>query len=331
MNNRELQKMTMAEAALTLLIAVGAFFFAGKWAGLTALIAGIALIAMNLIYTYRRYKEIENINHTLDRVLAGDNDLEVWDNKEGELSVLKSNIYKATSILITQREKLKKEKVFLADAIADISHQLKTPLTSMMVMNDLLQNEENEDKRKEFIGTQQTQLERMNWLIQTLLKISKLDTETITFKEEDVDAVMLVKESVDPFLVAMDLKGITFVNNTKDIKIKCDLNWTKEAVGNIVKNCIEHMTEGGILTISTTETNIYNSITISDTGSGIDPEDLPHIFERFYRGKKASSESVGIGLALSDTIVGKQRGEIKVESTPGKGSIFEMRFYKTII
>ncbi len=292
---------------------------------------GIVLIAGFSYYTDKRYKALARLNIYLDKVLAGDDMPSILDQEEGELSILKTNIYKATTTLNHQKELLAEDKLRMANAIADISHQLKTPLTSMMVMNDLLKTEEDVDKRKEFLNTQSTQLDRMNWLIQTLLKLSKLDAGTIELKSESILDKDLILEALKPFDIQMDLRGISNIVKTIGTSFKCDKNWTIEAIQNIIKNCIEHMESGGILTISSEDTNIYNQIIISDMGCGIAQEDLPHIFERFYKGKNAIKDSVGIGLALAKSIITSQHGDILVESQEGIGTKFFIRFYKTLI
>ncbi len=250
---------------------------------------------------------------------------------EGELGILKANIYKTTTALLPQRSTLEKDRFMLADALADISHQFKTPLTSLMVMNDLLEEEQDEDKRREFLNTQSVQLDRMNWLIQTLLKTSKLEAGLLTFTKKTISSKDLIKSVMNPFMINIDLKNIDLKLNLTDAKLECDEAWTREALQNIVKNCIEHMDEGGFLEISNLDTNLYNEITIKDTGKGIAEEDLPHIFERFYRGKNSGTDSVGIGLALSKSIIENQRGDIKVESEEGVGTKFIIRMYKTVI
>ncbi len=277
------------------------------------------------------YPDIEEMNTYLEKVLSGDDPPEILDIEEGELSILKSNIYKVTTKLKYQKELLRQDKVTLAMAMADISHQLKTPLTSMMVMNDLLKSEEDRDKKEEFLKTQSDQLDRMNWLIQTLLKISKLDAGSVVLAKEDVPADALVKEVMKPFEIQLDIKDISYERKIPDAFVMCDKNWTVEAIQNIVKNCIEHMDEGGSLKISLTDTNVFSQILITDTGCGIAAEDIPHVFERFYRGKNAGKDSVGIGLALAKTIIESQNGEISVESEAGIGSTFEIKLYKTII
>ena len=236
--------------------------------------------------------EIEELNTYLEKVLSGDDPPEILDIEEGELSILKSNIYKVTTKLKYQKELLKQDKITLANAMADISHQLKTPLTSMMVMNDLLKSEEDREKREEFLKTQSDQLDRMNWLIQTLLKLSKLDAGSAVLVKEDVPADELFKEVMKPFEIQLDIKDISFERKIPDAFVMCDKNWTIEAIQNIVKNCIDHMNAGGSLKISLTDTNIFSQILISDMGCGIAAEDIPHVFERFYRGKNAGKDSV---------------------------------------
>ena len=277
------------------------------------------------------YPDIEELNTYLEKVLSDDDPPEILDIGEGELSILKSNIYKVTTKLKYQKELLKQDKVTLATAMADISHQLKTPLTSMMVMNDLLKSEEDGEKREEFLKTQSDQLDRMNWLIQTLLKLSKLDAGSVLLTKEDIAADELIKDVMKPFEIQMDIKNISFVSEISDALVMCDKNWTVEAIQNIVKNCIEHMDEGGSLKVSLIDTNIFSQILINDTGCGIAAEDIPHVFERFYRGKNAGKDSVGIGLALAKTIIENQHGEISVKSEAGVGSTFDIKLYKTII
>ena len=330
-NNKDFKVMTAVGTSITLILSVMGVIFVGIKAGIIIMITGALILVINYIFTKRRYSEIEKLNSYLEKVLSGDYAPEILDQKEGELSILKSNIYKATTTLKYQKELLTEDKVRLANAIADISHQLKTPLTSMMVMNDLLQTEDDQNKRNEFLKTQSDQLDRMNWLIQTLLKLSKIDAGTITMKKEEVTATSIVKEIVKPFEIQMELKGINYSSFDSDMILSCDKNWTIEAIQNIVKNCIEHMGENDELKIEAEETNIYKQIIVSDTGCGIAKQDLPHIFERFYKGKNAGKDSVGIGLALAKTIISSQRGDILVESTEGVGTTFYIRFFKTII
>lgn len=331
MKNKELRNMIIISVAVTVMAAILAMIFLSVGAGLAVFITGALLSVLFIVYTMNRYKKIEKLNDYLVRVLAENDTDEILDQEEGELSILKTNIYKTTSTLKYQKELLADDKKNLAAALADISHQLKTPLTSMMVMNDLLVDEQDEDKRTEFLQTQSSQLDRMNWLIQTLLKLSKLDAGTIVLKREDVLATELVEEAIKPFEIQFDLRNISFESDVSKVNIRCDKNWTVEAIQNIIKNCIEHMEDGGQLFIAVTDTNIFTQLTIKDTGCGIAAEDVPHIFERFYKGKNAGKDSVGIGLALSKSILEEEQAEINVESTEGVGTRFIIKFYKTLI
>lgn len=329
--NKEFVKMIVISSCITAVLSCCGFILTGPVCGILILATGLSIGTIYILYTKKRYKDIDDLNTYLSKVLSGNEVPDITDQEEGELSILKTNIYKATTTLKFQKELLADDKKMLADAIADISHQLKTPLTSMMVMNDLLVNEDDAVRREEFIKTQSAQLDRMNWLIQTLLKLSKLDAGTALLKNEDIKSSILVSDALKPFEIQMELKDIAKNVTGPDIDITCDKNWTLEVIQNIIKNCIEHMDEGGLLRIETSETNLYTQIAVSDTGCGIDESDLPHIFERFYKGKNASKDSVGIGLALARTIMTSQHGDIIVESNKGEGSTFFVRFYKTIV
>lgn len=323
--------MIILGSAFVLAATVCGSVFLGIKSGIALLLTGIVLLAIFIVYTRKRYKKIERMNDYLVKVLAENDDGEIMDQEEGELSILKCNLYKTTSTLKYQKELLTNDKINLAAALADISHQLKTPLTSMMVMNDLLMDEQDESKRNEFLKTQSSQLDRMNWLIQTLLKLSKLDAGTVVLKKEDVSAEEIIEEAIKPFEIQLELRNISFEKDVFPADIRCDKNWTVEAIQNIFKNCIEHMDNGGKLFVTLSDTNIFTQVTIKDTGCGIASEDLPHVFERFYKGKNAGKDSVGIGLALSKTIIEGEQGEIKVESTEGEGTRFIIKFYKTLI
>ncbi|MBO7531501.1 MAG: HAMP domain-containing histidine kinase [Lachnospiraceae bacterium] len=331
LKNREFKRMMIAAACLTVAASVCACILFGWVAFALTFLPGAAIIALYYFFTKKRYEDIAELDSYLVKVLAGGEAPDITDQQEGELSILRNNIYKVTTTLYYQKELLANDKKALSDAIADISHQLKTPLTSMMVMNDLLGSEEDPEKRAEFLRTQSGQLDRMNWLVQTLLKLSKIDAGTIVMRPEEVLAKPLISEIIKPFEVQMDIKNIRCDISSGDIVVKCDRNWTIEAVQNIVKNCIEHMEDGGRLVISCDDTNLFVQLVIKDTGCGIAEEDIPHIFERFYKGKNAGKDSVGIGLALAKSIMEGQHGDILVSSKEGEGTEFKVRFYKTIV
>lgn len=279
----------------------------------------------------KRRDKLQQLNTYLSLICAGKYDLDIADNEEGEISILKNNLYKVIVLLRSQNAMLEKDKVYLADALANISHQLKTPLTSMMVMTELLEREQDEAKRKQFVETIDKQLEKMKWLITYLLKLSKLDAGTIVFHTDEIALEEVLEASIEPYLLTMDLRNIHVEKGKLEGTIQGDFNWTCEAVGNIVKNCMEHMEDGGHLYVETKDYSLYQSLILRDDGCGIEKDELPHIFKRFYNGKREKKDSVGIGLALSKAIVEKEEGKILVKSEVGKGTEFEIRFYKMIV
>lgn len=296
------------------------------------LLSDLLLISLAVIYTGHRYRNIKTLSSYLKKIYGGDYSLDIRDNCEGELSILKNDIYKVTLILSKQAEQLKTEKEQLANAISDISHQLKTPLTSMMVMTDLLDNDRlSSDKRSEFTRNLGIQLERMEWLLTSLLKLSKIDAGTVVFKKENIKVTKILEQALKPLLVPMEIKEQSLIQEgDPSVSINGDMNWTTEAVINILKNCIEHTPKGGTINIQFSENPIYTEIKISDNGDGIEKEDLPFIFKRFYKGKNASEESVGIGLAMAKSIITSQEGDISVFSRKGEGTQFSIKFYKIL-
>lgn len=331
MKNKYNTAVILISLAITAAASVAAFIQNTVWGAVT-LCACLALIAVFAVYNAKRQKKLNELSDYLTMVVNGTASLSVPDNEEGELSILRNNIYKTAKKLQTQSEMLYKDKNYLADSLADISHQLKTPITSMTVMTDLLRQEDlDEEKRREFLENIDNQLKKMQWMLLTLLKISKFDADTVTLKKDSVELSEVIKKSLQPFLIQAELRGITIDSRCDEAKFSGDLLWTTEAVQNIVKNCLEHMEDGGTLKINGVQTAIYTELTIKDDGCGIEKEDLPHIFERFYRGKNSSPDSVGIGLALSKSIFNRENAVVDVESEIGKGTTFTIRFYKLIV
>ncbi len=313
------------------ILAAGACCFLDYRCSILCLLLGIVLIILFIYNTKKRYDNLNELNDYLTLICSGNYNLDINDNTEGELSILKNNLYKVITILQTQKDKLAKDRTFLADNLADISHQLRTPLTSVMMLIELVKTEPDEAKRLEFIEVIESQLDKTKWLISNLLKLSKLDAGTVQFSTEKINMLSLLNDSVKPFLVTMELKNIEFINHAGNVEIEADRKWTTEAVMNIIKNCIEHTGKDGRISITSEHTNLFDSMIIKDNGTGIAKEDMPHIFERFYHGKNASGESVGIGLALAKEILAKQNASISVSSTEGEGTRFDIRFYKAII
>ena len=300
------------------------------WKGLLLVLAVLLLDSVFLFYTVHRYQDLRRLTGYLHRISGGEYSLDIRDNKEGELSILKNELYKMTLLLSRQAELLKNEKEQLADAISDISHQLKTPLTSMRVMTDLLREEKLEpERRKEFTRSLKQQLDRMEWLLTSLLKLAKIDAGTVHFKKEVLSVKELINRAVKPLLIPMELKEQTLeLDGSEELTLTGDRNWTAEALINILKNCTEHTQTGGTITVKWEDNPIYTEIKISDNGCGIAKEDLPFLFKRFYKGKNAGEESVGIGLAMAKSIIAGQNGDIAVASKLGEGTSFSIKFHK---
>lgn len=330
MKNFEYKLMIGISAAMALVCFVICLFF-NVTCAFICLAVWALIVLVFAVFTQKRYRDIEELNNYLSEVCSGNYELAVADNAEGELSILKNNLYKVMILLRTASEEAKKDKLYLADSLADISHQLKTPLTSMMIITEVLQNEQDAEKRAGFIKIIEEQLTKMKWLITTLLKLSKIDADTADFIFKELNCKDILAASLKPFALQTEIRQIKINTDIEPFLFMGDENWSIEAFENIIKNCLEHTEDGGALNITANTTNVYNEFVISDNGCGIAKEDLPHIFERFYHGKNSSAESVGIGLALSKAVFAKENADISVESQEGIGTKFIIRFYKFVV
>jgi signal transduction histidine kinase len=330
--NREIQLLLLTMVAISLVAAAVAALISLSAAALVLLTA-VLLIGCSLLFTRWRYQEITRLSEYLRKISTGAYSLDVRDNQEGELSILKSDIYKVTLMLSEQASLWQQEKLRLTDVIADISHQLKTPLTSMLVMTDLLSDSKMpETKRTEFTRKTRLQLERIEWLVSSLLKLSKIDAGTAVFKKDLVKVKGLLEKAIEPLLIPMDIKEQSITINGEDgVSFIGDLKWTREALINILKNCVEHTPVGGSISVSFAENALFTEIVIADNGRGIPKEDLPFIFQRFYKGRNAGDDSVGIGLAMAYSIISSQNGNIEIKSEEEKGTEFTIKFYKQIV
>jgi signal transduction histidine kinase len=288
--------------------------------------------------TYRRYQKLRRLSMEIDRTLHEQTVFELNRFSEGELSILSSEVYKLTVRLREQANTLQKDKMYLADSLTDISHQLKTPLTSLYLIADFLSEEElTVEKRKELVREMLQLLTRIDWLIATLLKLSKLDAKTVRLENVPVNVKQLIEQAAKPLAIPLDLRNQRLVLlMSGEETFLGDSLWTREAVGNILKNCMEHTPEGGTLTVKAEETPLFTELVVEDTGNGIAPEDLPHLFERFYKGSGTgengvAKNSIGIGLSLAQSIVTAQNGTIQVENKREGGARFTIRFYKSIV
>ena len=328
LRNREFKHLVLMLTTIVVVTTVVGFLVSIT-TGIVCAASVLCVSATALLFTRWRYSNIQKLNAYLKRINSGNYALDVRDNTEGELSILKSEIYKVTVMLRERSEQLERDKVALQNALSDISHQLKTPITSMFVMTDLLLTPDlPDDRRLAFTDRIRAQLERLSWLVSALLKLSRLDARAVAFKRDRVPTQRLLNKALTPLRIPAELKNITLRVRDNGISVDCDENWTAEAVLNIVKNCVEHTPVGGGIDIACTENPLFTQIRVEDSGSGIAADDLPHIFTRFYRGQNAADDSVGIGLAMAATIVQEQNGSIDAGSAASGGSAFTIRFPK---
>ena len=290
----------------------------------------ISLLIVFMLYERKQDKEIDKITKYLEAINDKNYTLKIDENSEEELSILKNELYKVTVMLRENASNTLKDKINLKRALEDISHQLKTPLTSILIILDnLIDNPEMDyQTRVEFLHDLKRETTRIQSLIQSILKLSKFDSNTVQFIKQDIYLKQIIDEAIKNTGSLADLKNIKInVEGNKKIKLNCDLLWQIEAITNILKNCIEHSKENTQIDIKYNNNSVYSYITITDYGEGISKEDLPHIFERFYRGKNSSNESIGIGLSLSKTIIESNNGIVSVESNSDK-TTFIIKYFK---
>lgn len=290
----------------------------------------IVSLILAILYFRKIYKDIKDMTDYVYNSSEGRNFEMKNRNQEGQIGLLKTELIKMINILKEKVELLNNEKIFLNEVISDISHQLKTPMTSLIILNDLMYEDLPKETKIEFLDKIKSQLNRMEWLIKSMLKLSKVEAKVIDFEKKEVKVSELIKKSISPSLISMEIKNIELtVNGDENISYIGDINWSCEAFVNIIKNCIEHTDTNGKINISYEENPLYCEVVIKDSGEGIDKKDLPHIFKRFYKGKSSKDDSVGIGLAMAKSIIESQNGDIYVKSEKNKGSEFHIIFHKT--
>lgn len=314
-------------------IGIGIAVFIGWDAALCMIAAATALAVSALYEFYLRNKRIDELCSKLDMLLYEDIQWDFETYKEGELSILQDKVQKLTIRLREQADMLKKEKQFQEQMMTDISHQLKTPLTSMNLILSRLRketlSEEEQDKR---LFELEQLVKRVDDLVVLLLKMAKLDSGTALMKQEQVHIGEMLRYAKKPLDISMDLRSIRCrLEGSEDACYTGDFDWSAEALGNILKNSIEHMSENGTISISFQENAVFSEICVEDDGCGMPKDELPHLFERFYRGKDARHSGFGIGMSLARMVIVRQNGTIKAENLPQGGMRFTIRFYKEII
>ena len=327
LRNPEIRRTFLLYAVLSAAAVTAAFLMGGNMGWLMLAVCA-AFVGIWFITTAYRYRRIADLSADIDRILHGEDHISLDDYAEGELGILQSEVHKMTIRLREQKQSLLDDKVYLADSLADISHQIRTPLTSINLLVSFLSDPDITGQRRSELSRElYGLLSRIDWLITTLLKMSKLDAGTVQFRAETVSMAELIRRSTEPVAIPMELRRQELCI-TADGNFTGDTAWTVEAITNIVKNCMEHTPEGGTVSIAASDNPLFSEIIVSDNGTGIAKEELPHIFERFYKGKDSAETSFGIGLALARTIITAQNGTVKAENLSSGGAKFTIRFYK---
>lgn len=354
--NPEIQKSLLIHMLLAILTAIVGWFH-DIYTALCLLLFSALYILTHYLFTVNRYRKLKQLSLELDSMLHNDTPINFQRYREGELSILESELSKMTLRLGEQATALANDKQFLADSMADISHQIRSPLTSSnLILSLLMEQELPPERRNQLLRELMQLLSRIDWLVESLLKMSKMDAGTVTFKCRPVAVPELLRQAAEPLLIPMELREQTLEITPAELKEQAtddlsakpqeqrldtgkissqenipqflgDFSWSTEALLNILKNCMEHTPVGGKIEVSFSQNAIFTEIVIVDNGPGFDKEDLPHLFERFYKGRNASENSVGIGLALARMIVTQQNGTLKAENRPEGGAKFVMKFY----
>lgn len=290
----------------------------------------VILLIIYIRYNYKKEKDIKDIIKCIEQINKKNYEIQIDSISEDELSILKNEIYKTTIMLKEAAENSSKDKLNLKKSLEDISHQLKTPLTSILVMLDnIIEDSNMEEKiRNDFIVDIKRNVLNINFLVQSLLKLSKFDANTVHFVKQENDLKTIIEESIKNVSTLCDLRNINIKLNIKEnSKIICDDKWQIEALTNIIKNAIEHSKNNSNIIINIENNNVYSMIEVINFGEGIAKKDIKHIFERFYRGKNTKTDSIGIGLALAKTIIEEDKGTISVESNKLETK-FIVKYYK---
>ena len=294
-------------------------------------IFGIAIMSVGMIYSAKQNKKISKIDMYLKKINNGKYDLKIEENVDDELSKLSNELYKTTILLREAAENSKKESKNLSIALEDISHQLKTPLTSIRIMIDnIYENPDmDEQTRKDFMQTISKQIDWISSLVISLLKLAKFDSGTIVMNRQEFLVKDLLNQIVENLSIMLEIKNIKVnIDMQENIKANLDYNWQLEALTNIIKNSIEHSKENSSIDIKVEDSSVFLKIIITDYGEGISKKDINHIFERFYKTKNMDENSIGIGLSLSKAIIEKDNGYISVNSKETKGTTFTIKYIK---
>ena len=295
------------------------------------LLSFMILIYLFVRYYFKRDNEIEKIIKCLEKINQKNYEIDINDVSEDKLSILKHEIYKTTVMLKENTEKANQDKINLKNSLQDISHQLKTPLTSSIIMLDnIIDDLENDIEIKpEFIKKVKKDISKISFLIQSILKLSMFESNTITFIRKEIPVKKIINSSIENIENLCDLKNIKIVvKDRSKNKIYCDYRWQVEALTNILKNAVDYSFNDSIIIVETDKNNTYTQIKIKDFGKGMSEDETLNIFKRFYKGKNSSSDSNGIGLSLAKAIIEKDNGRVIVNSLKGEGTTFSIKYFK---
>lgn len=295
------------------------------------LLSFMILIYLFVRYYFKRDNEIEKIIKCLEKINQKNYEIDINDVSEDKLSILKHEIYKTTVMLKENTEKGNQDKINLKKSLQDISHQLKTPLTSSIIMLDnIIDDLENDIEIKpEFIKKVKKDISKISFLIQSILKLSMLESNTITFIRKEIPVKKIINSSIENIENLCDLKNIKIVvKDRSKNKIYCDYRWQVEALTNILKNAVDYSFNDSIIIVEVDKNNTYTQIKIKDFGKGMSEDETINIFKRFYKGKNSSSDSNGIGLSLAKAIIEKDNGRVIVNSLKGEGTTFSIKYFK---
>lgn len=326
LQNAEFRRRSLLLLAVSV-IACAVGFVIQPACGFLTLAVCLFFLLYYLMTSLRRDRQMEQLSQCIDQALYGRDGALLSACQEGELAILQTQLQKLLVKLRQSSARDQEDKAFLRDSIADISHQLRTPMTSLNLIAAMLPEVGGDSVRQRELQQQLNQLlQRIDWLVDALLNLAKIDAGTAYFRRNTLDAAQVLRQAAEPLEIAREIREIT-LQVTGSGSYTGDGAWSAEALGNILKNCMEHVPQGGKILVEISQTPLYTQLCLQDTGPGFAPDDLPHLFERFYKGHNAAANSFGIGLALAQRIISAQNGTIRAQNAPEGGALFTVRFY----
>ena len=326
LQNAEFRRRSLLLLAVSV-IACAVGFVIQPACGFLTLAVCLFFLLYYLMTSLRRDRQMEQLSQCIDQALYGRDGALLSACQEGELAILQTQLQKLLVKLRQSSARDQEDKAFLRDSIADISHQLRTPMTSLNLIAAMLPEVGGDSVRQRELQQQLNQLlQRIDWLVYALLNLAKIDAGTAYFRRNTLDAAQVLRQAAEPLEIALEIREIT-LQVTGSGSYTGDGAWSAEALGNILKNCMEHVPQGGKILVEISQTPLYTQLCLQDTGPGFAPDDLPHLFERFYKGHNAAANSFGIGLALAQRIISAQNGTIRAQNAPEGGALFTVRFY----